>query len=198
MKRWFCLFIILIFVIFSLNVSAESVGITAQADKASIKTGDTVTFTVTFNTGSVQNAFSYVIKYSPSLLQFVSSSTTNCNDDGKGKLIYVSTGNEESVTETYIFRCIGVGSGSLSFSDIISADLEEHYYSDYELKIRIEPAISGDLNGDGLLNVGDLAALKLYLAGINGEIVEANGDLDGNGQIDVSDLAIMKLLLAGL
>ena len=198
MKRWFCLFIILIFTLFSFNISAENIGISVSKDKSVLTVGDTVTFTVAFNTGSTQNAFSYVIEYSPSLLEFVSSSTSNCNDDGNGNLIYVATGNQESITETFTFRCLGVSSGFLSFREITSADFEEHYYPDYDYGFKIQPFGNGDLNGDGLLSVDDLASLKLHLAGISGDIIKENGDLDGSGKIDVSDLAVLKLLLAGL
>ena len=56
--------------------------------------------------------------------------------------------------------------------------------------------VRGDCNGDGEVSAGDLAALKLYLAGAAATIGEG-ADIDENGIVDVGDLAGLKLHLAG-
>lgn len=54
----------------------------------------------------------------------------------------------------------------------------------------------GDVDGDGVVNTTDLAALKLILA----ELAEktAGADVDGDGSVNTSDLAKIKLMLAEL
>ncbi len=67
------------------------------------------------------------------------------------------------------------------------------------LKVFIKSAnevILGDVDGDGKVDTTDLAVLKLYLAGVSGEISEG-ADMDENGEINTGDLAALKLYLAG-
>ena len=56
--------------------------------------------------------------------------------------------------------------------------------------------ILGDVDGNGKVDTSDLAALKLHLAGVSGEVFEG-ADMDENGRIDTGDLASLKLHLAG-
>lgn len=57
--------------------------------------------------------------------------------------------------------------------------------------------ISGDANGDGIVDARDLAIQKLYLANsYSGEITDG-ADYNSDGVIDALDLASMKLFLAG-
>ena len=57
--------------------------------------------------------------------------------------------------------------------------------------------IQGDVNDDGAVDTSDLAALKLYLAGM-GTLNEKNADLNADGKVDTVDLASLKLSLAGM
>lgn len=58
--------------------------------------------------------------------------------------------------------------------------------------------VYGDLDESGKVDTGDLAALKLFLAGgAQDEINMANADVDGSGKVDTTDLATLKLFLAG-
>ncbi len=58
----------------------------------------------------------------------------------------------------------------------------------------------GDVNGDGTVNVSDLAQLKKYIAGLlnDTEINECYPDTDENGIVNVADLAQLKKMLVGL
>lgn len=60
--------------------------------------------------------------------------------------------------------------------------------------------IPSDINGDGTVNVSDLALLKKLLAGLLSEEEAAalNFDIDGNGSVNAADLALLKKVLAGL
>ncbi len=59
--------------------------------------------------------------------------------------------------------------------------------------------IKGDISGDGIINIADLAKLKEHLLQINvlGGIFQTAGDISGGSNITISDLlALKKLLLA--
>ncbi len=61
----------------------------------------------------------------------------------------------------------------------------------------VAPAfIYGDCDDSGEIDTGDLAALKLFLAGL-GE-VGLGADCDASGEVDTGDLAALKLFLAGM
>ncbi len=60
--------------------------------------------------------------------------------------------------------------------------------------------VPGDVNGDSVMNVSDLAQLKKLLAGLLSEveIENLNADIDGNGTVNAGDLALLKKAIAGL
>jgi len=59
---------------------------------------------------------------------------------------------------------------------------------------------TGDLNGDGLINITDLVMLRRYLAGV-AELNEGGikaADLNNDGKVNITDLVILRRRLAGL
>lgn len=54
--------------------------------------------------------------------------------------------------------------------------------------------VRGDANGDGVVNVKDIKALKNFIVG-NGEIAEANCDLNGDGVVNAKDLKALKTMV---
>ena len=59
--------------------------------------------------------------------------------------------------------------------------------------------ISGDVDGDGVVTLKDISALKAYIAGIAGlsEINQFNSDVDLDGAIGLRDISALKALIAG-
>lgn len=56
--------------------------------------------------------------------------------------------------------------------------------------------ISGDINGDGTVNAGDIMQLKKYLLNISGtEIIPENSDLNSDGKINVIDFITLKSMM---
>ena len=53
----------------------------------------------------------------------------------------------------------------------------------------VEPPMSGDIDGDGRLSVGDVTALIAIVLG--GGHNNAAADIDGNGRIDVTDVTLL-------
>jgi hypothetical protein len=81
----------------------------------------------------------------------------------------------------------------------------QHEYVDGECvcgKTEKAPIENGDVNGDGIVDVEDLAILKKVVAGITSldDPSVVNPDVDNNGDTmpDVMDLAVLKKKIAGL
>ncbi len=76
---------------------------------------------------------------------------------------------------------------------------EIYFFDDY-VELEVETALSGDVNGDGNVNVADVAQFKKLLAGLLSETEAAglNSDIDGNAITNVADLAQLKKIVAGL
>ncbi len=58
--------------------------------------------------------------------------------------------------------------------------------------------IPGDVDGNGLVNAADLAALKKTIAGLATEGEAKYPDVDNNGAVNAADLATLKKKIAGL
>ena len=64
-----------------------------------------------------------------------------------------------------------------------------------------EPAVEGDVDGNGITNAADLATLKKVIAGLTAldDPSVVNPDVDGTGGLpNAADLAALKKLIAGL
>lgn len=71
---------------------------------------------------------------------------------------------------------------------------------EYEVTVKERTSIQGDANGDGVVNVSDIATIKKLLAGLlsEEEAAKVNSDIDENGVTNVGDLAHLKKMIAGL
>ena len=63
----------------------------------------------------------------------------------------------------------------------------------------VPEGIPGDVDGDGSVNVRDIAQMKKYITGAVGDdaVDFALSDLDGDGAVTVRDLSALKKLIAG-
>lgn len=198
-KKYIALIITVLLIMFCMpfGVSAQN-GVSVTANNNSLKAGDTVTFTVTFNAPSEMTAFSYTVCYDSEYLSFVSASASDYNSSLDGKIYYIAEADGVTkVTETFTFTCISVGESGIDIKDICCADSNEYTYSDVSFSFSVERQTIGDVNNDCFVNASDLATLKLYLAGQNVEISKEYSDLNGDGEVNASDLAELKLALAG-
>lgn len=58
--------------------------------------------------------------------------------------------------------------------------------------------VTGDVNGDGVVNISDAVALLRYLAGDESvNIIIGNSDMNGNGTVNISDAVTLLRRLAG-
>ena len=70
----------------------------------------------------------------------------------------------------------------------------EYFYLDGEGYLtRVE---AGDVNGDGLITISDLASLKTIMAGSDGAYRVGTSDVNRDGLLTLSDIAAIKILLA--
>jgi len=82
--------------------------------------------------------------------------------------------------------------GSVSFSARPNANNDVTF-------IFAPPAQSGDVNGDGVINMKDLKLLRNYLSGIAdlGDLDGDGRDVDGDGVVNIKDIQALKRLIAG-
>ncbi len=82
-------------------------------------------------------------------------------------------------------------------TDFADRNGDRVFFNMKSAEIEIIHSIPGDVNGDLKVDTTDLAALKLYLVGLQDE-VSPGANADGRGKIDTGDLATLKLMLAGI
>ena len=59
-------------------------------------------------------------------------------------------------------------------------------------------SVKGDVNGDGTVNVADIATVIDVMAGVVTDPVSArNADVNGDGNVDVADIATIISIMAG-
>lgn len=109
---------------------------------------------------------------------------TGVNREGK----YVMTSG--GICYFYIFEDEGLTSNTIVYTVCIFGQ---------EITHEVSKSL-GDVNGDGNVNVSDMAQLKKLLAGLlsESEAADLNSDIDGNSITNVSDLAQLKKIIAGL
>ena len=61
----------------------------------------------------------------------------------------------------------------------------------------LSPAVAGDVNGDGSVNVSDVTALVNMILGVIPKD-ETLADVDGNGTVNVSDVTALVNIILGI
>ena len=67
----------------------------------------------------------------------------------------------------------------------------------YELSTYVGEVISGDVNGDNEVNVGDIMAVINYMAGKTTGIDKKDADVNGDGKVNVGDIMAIINIMAG-
>ena len=74
---------------------------------------------------------------------------------------------------------------------------KDGFYYTYQLKFTVG-GLKGDVDGNGVINMKDLATLQRYVNGWDVTINEANSDLDNSGSINMKDVAALQRLINSL
>ncbi len=74
---------------------------------------------------------------------------------------------------------------------------KDGFYYTYQLKFTVG-GLKGDVDGNGVINMKDLATLQRYVNGWDVTINEANSDLDDSGSINMKDVAALQRLINSL
>lgn len=91
---------------------------------------------------------------------------------------------------TFYYRCI--------ITNTLSGEKVEAYSKVAKITVQEKQSKTGDLNGDGAVNMMDVTVLKRFLAGWAGYSVSvADGDLNGDGVVNMMDVTVLKRHLAG-
>ncbi|MBR6917359.1 MAG: hypothetical protein IKN38_04170 [Clostridia bacterium] len=83
----------------------------------------------------------------------------------------------------------------------ILLDNVEYYnfvdYDNFDPTVEEPETFPGDADGDGIITLKDISALKAYFAGLDLFIVKENCDIDGNGIVNLLDISALKIMFAG-
>ena len=71
-------------------------------------------------------------------------------------------------------------------------------YSDWSETLEFIKIIKGDVDGNGRINMKDLAELQRYVNGWGNTIVFDAADLDNSGTINMRDVAALQRLITSL
>ncbi|WP_294354555.1 endo-1,4-beta-xylanase [uncultured Clostridium sp.] len=75
-----------------------------------------------------------------------------------------------------------------AYEEVLKAFEESGY-------VKEDPALYGDVDGDGKINVKDLLAIKEYVAGVDVTINEKNSDVNGDNKVDLFDVILVQQYL---
>lgn len=160
--------------------------------------GERIKITISYDGEKNFNAASFTFYYDSTKMVLMGSTFSGCNDDRKGTIKVIESLNSQGFSCTLTFALTSGGKAKLKVTDILVSDgYSEDELPDINYSMVIKYEVSGDVNGDGSFDIGDLAALKLYLADGKKQINSENSDLDKSGKVDIADLAKMKIRLAG-
>ena len=78
--------------------------------------------------------------------------------------------------------------------------INEPYYDQHVTCVVTEPqAITGDVNDDGQVGIGDIVAITNVMAGLAGDdFPVANADVNGDGEVGIGDIVAITNIMAGI
>lgn len=85
--------------------------------------------------------------------------------------------------------------GYVAVITAVSADLKTQVNYAINIKKPAAPALKGDINGDGVLDVADASALIDMV--LNGDACTEIADINGDGALDVADVSALITLILG-
>ena len=123
-----------------------------------------------------------------------------CNSNGA--YTFDGTDGEVCAIDISVPEDIAPGLYSMTVRGIILTDADAKRYAvdgDFVTRLTVEDFIDGDANGDGTVDVADIAIAANYILGRNADGFAIRGaDLNDDGAVDVSDLAaIANIILHG-
>ncbi len=143
---------------------------------------------------------------------YQSSSATASNCLSLGTLNISGTGGRVTNSNCYIKQLSGSVPTDMQVTDeqladgTITAKLqagreEEVWVQDPltnqpMLKVFMTNGIKGDVNGDGIVDVADIASVIDCMSG-NGKVSKERADVNGDGRVDVADIAAIIDIMAG-
>jgi hypothetical protein len=115
----------------------------------------------------------------------------NVNPDGGGDIAILINGQvvaDRNIGAGHQFIGVIDTAGFTSF-EIVDLEQQTAWGAD-DFTFAVSPAIAGDLNGDCVVDLTDLAQLLANYGVASGAAYE-QGDLDGDGDVDLSDLSAL-------
>ena len=180
---------------------------------ASASTNSIITIPVSVANITNISGISFDLNYNSSVViisnvsaneSFVGSSITQNIDNVNGTTSIVLTNSNliSASAETPVIDItfnIAGGSGSSTSLDLQNVEFSDSEFNAYTPAVvedgQITVGIKGDFNGNGRVDIGDVAKVAFMIAGKVTE--DLNADFNGNGRVDIGDAAKIAFYLAG-
>ena len=191
------------------STSIESLSIGSTSAPAN----STVTIPVSVTNVTNISGISFDLLYNSSVVavssvsaneSFVGSSVTSNIDNANGNTRVVLTNlnlisaSAETTVIDIAFNITG-GFGSFSTLDLQNVEFSDAEFNPYTPAVVVDGMISvwikGDFNGNGRVDIGDVAKVAFMVAGKVPE--DLNADFNENGRVDIGDAAKIAFYLAG-
>jgi len=195
--------------IYLTSTSVESLSISS----ANAPPNSTVTIPVNIANVTNISGISFDLIYNSSV---VIVSSVNANESFVGSSITPNINNDNGITSTVltnsnlisastktpvidiVFNITG-GSGSSTSLDLQNVEFSDSEFNTYTPAVvvngQITVGIKGDFNGNGRVDIGDVAKVAFMVAG---KVLEdQNADFNNNGRVDIGDAAKIAFYLAG-
>ena len=195
--------------IYHTSTSAESLSV----GSANASANSTVTISVSVANVTNISGISFDLLYNSSVVtvssvsandSFIGSSITPNIDNHNGTTGIVLTNSNlisasvETPVIDIIFNITG-GSGSFTSLDLQNVEFCDSEFNPYTPAVvvdgQITVGIKGDFNGNGRVDIGDVAKVAFMVAGKVPE--DLNADFNGNRRVDIGDAAKIAFYLAG-
>lgn len=179
------------------------------------RAGDTVSVQISIKDNPGIIAMLLQINYDSKVLELESSSVKDFADTSFGPIsknpftvswedsIHDNTTTDGCLVELVFRVKDGAASGStpitVSYNEdnIFNSDFENVFFEVVPGAIQIVDCQSGDINGDGKLNMKDYALLRQYLNGSEVRIERSAADVNRDDKINMKDLALLRQYLNG-
>ncbi len=138
---------------------------------------------------SMSSSFSPSFATKPYQMQW-SSGTKDVAEDGVVITLIFDVAEDAELNDYTI-------SISYDEDEIFNTKFENVDFAVKEGVVSVIDYIPGDVNGDNIINLKDVALLQQYLSGWEVSIVEVSADTNGDGSINLKDVALLQQYLSG-
>ena len=183
--------------------STDAMVSVSPASAASPAVGDQLAVSLNITDGEAVAGYQATVQFDDTALRYVSGANGDYLPAGaffvdpkvEGNLIklnavsFAGESNGDGTLTTLTFEVIAAKASTLTLSDVLLTDSAgETFVPQIEgAEITESPQLTGDVNGDGTVNIADLVLVASNI----GKTGQNAADVNGDGQINIADLVLV-------